>query len=240
METALVTAIRDLLFTGAVAHGNPKYSSKVVRRARGKSTSSAHSMTPQAKSDLLVTPPNFRIPSRVPRQVSNIPVWNVVKVATQIQTSASAVNEVNFAFSLNTDPQAGSWTTLFDQWCIPQFSISYESLTPPGLTSIPPKIYTALDFDNQTNITTVTNITDFATCEANTLEPTTQFVRSVRPCTKITTTGAASLARSWQDSAQPGALWFGIRTMVDNTNSTVVYNCVSCVATIWFAFRNQI
>jgi len=242
MDTTLATFVRDLLFTGAVAHGHPRYSAgKSIRRAKGKSTSSASSMTPQSREDLRVKPPTFVIPNRVPRQVSNLITWDVVKVVNQVATVANGITETNFSFSLNLHPQVSSWIALFDQWCIPQVSVSFESLTPAGSTVILPKLYTALDFDNATSLGSVSNLADFATCEATTLFPQMQLVRSIRPCVKVNTSGSnSSLARAWQDSAFPAILWFGIRSIVDNTNTPTVYNAVTATFTIWYAFRNQI
>jgi len=238
METALVIAIRDLLFTGAVAHGNSKYSSKSVgRRAKGRSTSSASSMTPQSRADLQIRPPTTNIPARVPRQVSNHDVWDIVKIPFQLSTVANNFVETNFSFSLNNHPQSAVWTQLFDQWCISQVSMAFESLTPAGSTVILPKLYTALDFDNTTAVGSVANLCDFATCEVSALFPQKQFVRSIKPCIKITNaTGAATLGRAWQDSAFPATLWFGFRTILDNTNTPTVYPAVQGTATVWYAF----
>jgi hypothetical protein len=199
-------------------------------------------MTPQSKADLAVKPPTSVIPQRVPKQVSNLVVWDVVKVVSQILTTANGITETNFTASLTSHPQVASWQALFDQWCIPQFSISFESLTPAGSSVILPKLYTALDFDSIGALGSVTVIADFATCEATTLFPQMQVVRSIRPCVKAPTLANASsmLARAWQDSAFPSVAWFGIRSILDNTNTPTVYPAVTANLTIWYAFRNQV
>jgi len=168
-------------------------------------------------------------------------VWDVVKITNLITTAVGGITEVNFAVTLNSHPQSASWTALFDQWTIPQFSVSFESQMPPGSVTAPAILFTALDFDNNTTIGSVSAIEDFSTCDSHPMNPQTTFVRSVRPtCKSALLAGSlvnAGTQRSWVDSTQPGVFFFGIRSIA--TATAAVYN-ISCITTIWYAFRNQI
>jgi len=168
-------------------------------------------------------------------------VWDIVKFTTTISTAAGGITETNFNVGLSSHPQSASWIALFDQWTIPQFSVSFESQMPPGLTAAPAVMYTALDFDNSTSLGSVTAIQDYSTCSSRPMTPQTSFVRSVRPCCKGALAGSsivnAGLERVWVDSAQSGIGFFGIRSIA--TATATPYN-IAAVATVWFAFRNQI
>jgi len=165
-----------------------------------------------------------------------------MKLTTVITTATGGVSELNFSFSLNSHPQVASWTALFDQWTIPQASISFESQMPPGATIAPAITYTAIDFDSTNNLGTAAALQDFSSCRVVTMTPQTSFVRSVRPCVKVGVLAgsivSASTERTWVDSAQPSTIFLGIRSL---TTATVggTYS-IDAVTTLWFAFRNQI
>jgi len=205
----------------------------------GRSTSST-GMTPQNKSDLRVRPPAYNVPASVPRSVANQIVYDVVRFNSTITTSTSAITETNTGFYLNQHPQAGSWTTLFDQWCVPQASVTWYSKQAPGDSNTTPVMYTALDFDNTANLGTIAAIEDFSTCavwRCNPDEPS--HTRSIKPCTKSTQSGTANsgLSRSWVDCASSSIPFYGIRSIVDVGSGV---QTITMVITVWFAFRNQI
>jgi hypothetical protein len=168
-------------------------------------------------------------------------VWDVVKIDGVIAAGSSAVVETNFLASLSLHPQSSAWTQLFDQWTIPQMSVSFMSVIPPGQTTTVPRLYTALDFDNNTPINTIVNIEDYSSCEVRSMEPGSSFVRSIHPCTKptISVGSAVGVSRTWIDSGTSGAQFFGIRSIL-GAAGTAVNPAVSTTLTIWFAFRNQI
>jgi len=213
------------------------------RGGGGKSRSRAATGTaPSNGGDLAVRPPDMRsVPKRVPSNVQGMIVWDIVKFTTTITTAVGGITETNFNVGLSSHPQSASWIALFDQWTIPQFSVSFESQMPPGLTAAPAVMYTALDFDNSTSLGSVTAIQDYSTCGSRPMTPQTSFVRSVRPCCKSALAGSsivnAGLERLWVDSAQSGIGFFGIRSIA--TATATPYN-ISAVVTVWYAFRNQI
>jgi len=173
----------------------------------------------------------------VPRGIPNQVVWDVVKFLDTI-TTGGAIAEVNYSYSLSSNPQVSSWVALFDQWTIPQFSITYESLLPPGSTVVPARLYTALDFDNVTALGSLTAIEDYSTCQEKVMEPGATVMRSIKPCCKeVTTSSGQGLARLWIDSATPGVPFYGIRSILPATAGVTT---TAVTTTVWYAFRNQI
>jgi len=217
----------------------PMAKGRRVKSSGGTGSSSVSGTAPAARADLRVKPPsNTNVPNSVPRSVSNQVVWDVVKIDGTQVNSTSAPTEFNFNASLSAHPQASSWQALFDQWTVPQFSVSYQAMTPPGLTTAPPRLYTALDFDNTNTIGTITAIEDYSTSSCLELQPQSKIVRSIKPCTKPVNIGTTSgVARMWIDSGTPSAVFYGIRSMMSASGAQVT---VSTTLTIWFAFRNQI
>lgn len=210
-----------------------------VKGSSGARSTGAAGTAPSSKADLKVRPPSAtNVPSSVPRSIPNQVVWDVVKIDGTTVNQTSAPTEFNFNAYLSLHPQASSWQALFDQWTIPQMSVSYQSMTPPGLTTAPPRLYTALDFDNTNVIGTITAIEDYSTSACLELQPQSKTVRSIRPCTKPVNIGTtAGVARMWIDSGTPGANFYGIRSIMSASGAQVT---VSTTFTIWFAFRNQI
>lgn len=221
----------------APSHVMASSASRVSSRARASSGS--RGSAPQNRSDLSVRPPTYRIPSTVPKQVTNLIVWDIVKFDTAITTSTTSVVETNASVSLNNHPQVSSWTSLFDQWCVPQFSTTFKSHLPPGSLTVPCEFYTALDFDNVGTLGSIAAIEDFATCAVVTMGDGVSVTRSIRPCNKVAsgTTNVALMGRQWVDSLAPANPWFAIRSMA--STSSVAYTIIA-TTTIWFAFRNQI
>lgn len=197
-------------------------------------------MNPTNRADLAVRPPDNRnVPSSVPRSIQSQIVWDVVKLATSVTTSITAVVETNFNMSLVQHPQSGQWVALFDQWTIPMASMSIYSQTPPGFVSTPAMLYTALDFDNASNLTTIAAISDFSTCAVNELSPSMKLVRSIKPCCKgnISSATSAACERLWIDTSQPSVPFFGFRSIAGISTAATAF---TVEITIYFAFRNQV
>jgi len=219
--------------------GPSKPQARRLRKSGGKSTQST-GMTPVNTADIRIKPPAYTVPNRIPRAISNQVVWDVVRVNFTITTSIAAITETNFSFALGSHPQSTSWITLFDQWCIPQFSMTFYVNQSAGSAILSSQFYTALDFDNGALLGTVPLIEDFSTCAVwrnSPDEPT--HTRSVKPCIKTrgSTVDNSVIERTWVDSGSPNNPWFGIRTIADI--ASVAYT-ITAIATITFAFRNQI
>jgi hypothetical protein len=176
----------------------------------------------------------------IPLSLRNLVTYDKVLIRSTLSNSTSGISESNFGFSLNQHPQVSSWTALFDQWCIPQVSISFMSFMSPSSTGTLAELHTAVDFDNSTNLGSLASLDDYESAQVDLLAFNKVVTRSVKPCIKPDTSGASgnAVARSWIDSAFPGTLHFGIRAILAQaaTNATTL----DVVQTIWFAFRNPI
>jgi len=194
------------------------------------------------RSDMRLTAHNFRrVPSSVPRSIASQIVYDVVRLASNIQTALAANTETNFAFSLNNHPELAQWAALFDQWCIPQVAVTFTNTEAPGSTGQLPILTTAVDFDNSANLGSVTLLLEFENSQQVTLASGMSHTRACHPCLKVSLSSSGSSAgvdRMWCDSANPGGTWFGIRSIMNQT-LTAVSN-VQVTTTLWFAFRSGI
>lgn len=213
----------------------------VSGRSGGRGRGSSSSMQPTNRKDLSRLPFNpLKVPRGVPKSVATM-VWDVVKVNATINVSATAgtLNEMNYVWALNTHPQSSSWTALFDDYCIPQVSVTFQSEFPPGSTTQPATLYTAIDFDNNTSLGSVTALEDFATCVVVQMGQNRTQTRSVKPCIKLNSgSGTSSVVnRSWVDCAFPATAHNCIRSITVSNGTAYT---ILVIQTIWFAFRNNI
>jgi len=199
-------------------------------------------MNPLRSSDLQIRPPSRKnVPQHIPRNLGSAITWDIVKIESQITNSGSGLVEVNFAFTVTQNPQYSSWLTLFDQYCIPFATIEFDSLTPPGQSYSPPRIYTALDFDNTSNISSVAAIEEYDSCEVLTLSPEKRLMRSVRPSCKgaVSAGGGGSpevTGPVWCDSGVNNVYFYGIRSITNFANA----GAVAVTQTLYCCFRNHI
>jgi len=234
---------RDSWEKAAAAHERSQFPSSkpaiMGRRSKRSSSSAAGGMTPANSADLRVRPLPSRIPQSVPKQVSNLLAWDVVKISSSITVSTSTNVETNFNFNLSQHPQAASWQALFDQWCIPRATVVFDSQYPSGVNFAPTILYTALDFDSTSNINTVTAISDFSTASETQMSEGRRVVRSIRPCVKpqLGSTASSGVAQVWCDCTVSSTPWLGIRSIMIPSSTNYF---ITATVTLWFAFRNQI
>lgn len=197
-------------------------------------------MLPANKADLRIKPPSLRIPSKIPKNINSQITWDLVKIRSNSTTSVTGITEFNQNFSLNDHPQASSWQALFDQWCVPFASATVYSSEAPGSAGFVMELHSALDFDNNGNIGSLTAIDDFGTSQVDNLVLNKSVTRSIRPCIKLAS-GSQTLAvmgRQWCDCGIPGTNWNGIRFIAAQGATVAVPFTVEL--TIVFAFRNSI
>lgn len=180
------------------------------------------------------------IPQRVPGNILSSLFWDIVSVRTVINTSLAGVTEQNFAFNLSTSGQAAQYAALFDQWCIPQVSVSMWSQQAPGGSNAPAEYHTAIDFDNITAISTLAAIDQYDNVQYGNLVDNKRHTRSLRPRMKLTTpasTGGA-LAANWCDCAAPATAWNGFRSIF--AAGVTAVNTIVIEISVWYAFRGRI
>jgi len=184
----------------------------------------------------------FNVPRSIPRNLSTLVVWDVVKARSTVTLSTSAIVEQNYSAALTAHPQNSSWISLFDQYCIPQFSVTWFNTNAPGSLNGSPIVHTALDFDNIGALSSIATIDDYASCVVNDFNTGGSFTRSIRPSVKptVNATSSAGVQRMWLDtSTAAGLAHTGIRSIweiVPGTTSTQI----TVEVTIWFAFRNPV
>jgi len=210
----------------------PKLSS---RGSSGRSGSGSR-MQKVNSADLKLRPPSNRAPSRVPRNIESSIFYDIVKTRGGFTGSGSAAVFYNRSINLQSHPQFSSLIALFDQWCVPQFSMTYSSLEAPGSGSAPPVLHTAIDFDNLNDIT-IDQIDQFDNANVDVLSVGKVKTRTVRPAVEAGLYGPGnSVTRPWVDCATPIVQWRGIRAGIE-AGST---DAIQFEATIWFAFRGRI
>jgi len=191
------------------------------------------------KSDLAFKPPGNKVP-KIPRSLRNQIVWLSGSMELSVITwSTSSVVETNYSFILQNLPSYGSAVSLFDQYYIAEATISFFSGYPPGATGTPPKLYTAIDYDNSASVGTVAAIEAYASCKIVDFTVGKVVTRTVCPCVKTTVSNVASAGvnRSWIDCSQATINHFGIRSIFGISGSS--YTCQPTLQLI-IAFRNVI
>jgi hypothetical protein len=218
-----------------------KVPARAIKQSRGTSRGGKGTGSGQYvnRQDLKIKPPSTRIPSGVPRNFLSQITYDSVKIRSVITASTTALVETNYTFSLNAHPLVSSWTTLFDQWCIPMVSVTFLPGFGPGNTTTV-EIHTAIDFDSAVALGSLQQIDNFDNVQVHMLAPgeTKSVTRSCRPCLKQTagTQASSTLNRVWCDSANPTVSWYGIRSIVAIASSAVP---ITVETTYWYAFRGR-
>lgn len=200
-------------------------------------------MNPTNSADLTIKPPSMNnVPSRVPRNVAARLAWDTVKVETQI-VGTGAITETNYSATLQSHPQSGQWQALFDQWSIPQITVEFDSLVPPGASFIPATLHTALDFDSSGALGSIQGLEDYSTAEYMVMNAGARHMRSIRPSAKTALQNSGGSLNQggvtgpvWVDSAASATSFGNIRSIL----SVSPYTTVNVTMTIWYCFRNQI
>jgi len=193
------------------------------------------------KKDLKMNPSNnFRVPKKVPANIGRTIVWDMIKLdLSTIAPNSGAIVETNYGLTLAQLPQTGSWTTLFDQFCIVQMSITFESLYLSGSTTAPTVLHSAIDFDNTTNLGSIPALDDFASSQRDIMSVGKIVTRSCRPCIKGRASGTdnTNVIRSWMDCGTATSIaHYGFRTILEIATA---YN-INVYMTVYVAFRNEI
>jgi hypothetical protein len=167
------------------------------------------------RKDLMIRPISTTIPTKIPR-VPKLYTFSVM-VPMAIATSATVITEVGYSVSLNSHPQVGSLTSLFDRWGVDTLTATFRSRIPPGSTTAPCRFVTSIDLDNTTALGSFAAYGQYDNAREIVMSTGTTLVRSCRPCCKPSVNGTtnAAMGRFWCDSATSNTPWFGIRACAD-------------------------
>jgi hypothetical protein len=149
--------------------------------------------------------------------------------------STTLITESNYSYSLNSLNQYSIWSQLFDQYCIVQVDAAFEFNCPPGGTAAYVQVYTALDFDNVTNLGTIAAIENYSTCKVVNVKPGTVIRRSVRPCVAETagSSASATVERRWIDAAFQSIPHYGIRFIAGIAGAALTVNPIMTFHLAW-------
>lgn len=141
-------------------------------------------------------------------------------------TQSTSDVAASFFFSLNNTANSNSYAALFDQYRIdgievtfnPRWTNNVDSVT----TSVFPRLYVAIDYDDSSSLTQISDITQYDSCVqvAPGRSITRYFVPNQRAGTVDTTsgatTGAQSIYRGWLDMAIQSTPHYGIKVILES------------------------
>jgi hypothetical protein len=182
------------------------------------------------------------VPSQVPRSINEQIVWTRCIFDVQQSLSAVAETQIGFQFNLSQLPNNGSWTTVFDQYCIPVAVVQIrtsENISSLSTGNPLPRIYTVLDHDDANNIS-VAACKGYSSCREQRV--TESVTRIVYPRVALAAYSGAFTSfanqRSWIDAASPSVQHYGLKLAAEaDTRSTVTELLVR--VTLYFALRNH-
>jgi hypothetical protein len=203
--------------------------------------------TTVVKSDLVSKPQNFNIVQSPPRNLFTQTFWVQLSADNNFGSSTSAITEFNLPFTLSTLPGAGVYLAAFDQYCIYSVIVTYaylqeNSAVTSSVQNV--RIHSALDYDNVTNLGSITALQGFSTYSVSELAPNTSMIRFLKPCLATslaagtTNTVGAGIQRSWVDSAFPAISHYGFRSILGITQLSSVSVTLGVTAIV--GFRNGI
>jgi len=169
-------------------------------------------------NDLLRSAPSFNLTQRPPMNIRGQIHWvqgNFQRVST---LSASANTEVNYTFAVSDVSSLAGILSYFDQYCIYSIVITVQcNDVGVSATTETGRGYTAIDYDNITNIGSENAISAYGTC--------VQFIpgrsvqqRFIKPCVAPAVYNSGSVftgfgvGRCWLDSASPSIPHYGFRS----------------------------
>jgi hypothetical protein len=196
------------------------------------------------KADLTYRPPSAAFKSKPPARMLNQIYWIRQNYTTSVTTSATALTEINTSFTAVTNMQQyGSYLAVFDQYCLHSVVYTVANTSVGTGVNTNPTVYTAIDFDNTSNLGSAGAIQAYGTCNTAVLASGESVTRYFEPCTAgyvyTNVSGNYAVAqRTWIDSASTGISFYGIRTLIPATSSgaTILSLTFACV----WALRNNI
>jgi hypothetical protein len=190
--------------------------------------------------DLRLRPPSGVFRASIPRDINNQIVWQRGSYQQVITTSTTAITEQNFAPTVQFCPQYANWLSLFDQYFLHSFVVTIANNSPEGGTAACPQVFTAIDFDSSANLGSLATISGYGTCNISTLAAGCSVTRYVQPCNAADLSNVAAIGatRTWVDSSTTAILFYGFRSIVNNTASATVQ--LDYTVTSYWCFRNTI
>ncbi len=183
------------------------------------------------------------VPLDVPRKINEQLVWTRTTLDIQGNLSAVAETTIGHYFTLAQLPANSSWSTIFDQYCIPvvvaQIRAS-ENVATIAQGGPMPRIYTVLDHDDANTIT-VAQAKDYSSCKEQRLIDSVTRVIYPRVAIAAYSGAFTSFAnqRSWIDVASSTVQHYGMKTSIEADTRTSGVGEYLIRFTIYYCFRNH-
>lgn len=201
-------------------------------------------------ADLRRKPLSMDLVQRPPKRIQDSITW--MEKANNVNLTLSTgggVSELNLVGQLNAFPEASVMATLFDQYCIYSIFASARleiSNVPVSTETSFGRIYSAIDFDSNSNVGTEAAIQEFSTCIGSELVYGKSYERFCKPTIAMVTGGANStsntgvaMGRKWLNSNSNAVPHFCIRYLTVGNNTATAQN-VSIIYYVVFGFRNSV
>jgi hypothetical protein len=187
-------------------------------------------------------PPAQTFAAIPPRILTNQIFWVRCVISDQVTTNTTTITESNIAFTAaNALQQAATYLALFDQYYLAEVFVTVANNTLVSSTSVSmPQIYTAIDYDNASNLGSASLISGYSTCNSTTLGPGKSITRYLKPCVSpsLGGVGGAGVARIWVDNAFNSVPFYGFRQITQNTPAGA--QSLDRTWTCTWAFRNNV
>jgi len=229
---------------------------KKGKRSKGGSNSTAemmlssHHLTARGMTTIVASDKNRKMPRweigsiRPPRNFLSAVHWVQATFTTTMPLSGvGSITEGNQSFTLNQNvPDYATYVGVYDQYCMFSAVVRVAANFATELnTGTIGRIYTAIDYDNTSNLGSVNAIQAFGSCEVNELIHGQSVERYVEPAGVSLLAGSSlGLTRSWVNSSTPGAPHYGVRVMATLNGSLITTLTVDIAVTVIVGFRNNI
>jgi len=183
------------------------------------------STTSVVESDLIAKRQNFNLVQSPPKQVGNMIFWCKQMYTGNFQTSTTTDVENNLQFQLSSLSDVSSITSFFDQYCIYSVAVNWSIDTQQAVGEITCNLYTALDYDNVSNIG-LGGIVGYSTCQQSTISQGTSLVRLVKPCVAPALYSGSAFtnfgtSRLWCNSSSTNTAHYGIRAIAKQSAQVI-------------------
>jgi hypothetical protein len=178
----------------------------------------------------------------VPKKINEQIVWARCTLDLAANLSAVAETQIGIYFALSQMPNYTSWTSIFDQYCIPVAVLQIrasENVSTVAQGGPMPRIYSVLDHDDA-NVITVAQAKAYSSCKEQRLVDSVTRVVYPRVATAAYSGAFTSFSneRRWIDAASPSVQHYGAKVSIEaDTRSTVGEYLIRY--TVYYAFRNH-
>jgi hypothetical protein len=147
-------------------------------------------------------------------------------------SSTTTPTATSYVFQLNQLDQYTTLSALFDQFRFHRVSLTFKPRVTQVFSlsgAIGANIYTVIDYDDNTNLTTASVAREYGTCQEN--GPHETFTRALKPKCAVATyngafTGYGNPAHMWFDVASSNIMFYGLKVFVPTCSAVQVWDLI--------------